>query len=345
MNRYFLTLIAVVLLAVTSAAQQPMAALFSSDTLMVMLPFTDNSEFNGKWDLSMDVPRFASAYMRERFHVGAIPPTEVRSFALAQGLDTLQLQRTEALGRIAQRFRARFLVVADIQEFSIGRFMVKEVQLAGYESFTAEVKLRFTIYDASHFGSSRSPVVDEGDAIGSVKDRGLGLTLFGKQSDRTNEYFMLDEVAFGSETFNGTIIGDALLRCMDDLAVKLERAVPSLVSRSVVLSSSVVIDTSDNGIALKRKLVNGSVVMVDEDDVFIDLGSKDGVAVGDVMPVFGPLQPVKDPSTGMLLGDREQRMGELQVIEVRAEHLSLTTILSGKGSIAPKQRVRKVFVR
>jgi hypothetical protein len=334
-------------LLVHRGTAQPDASLFRSDSLLSIVPFTDHSGFKGKWNIGMDVPRFTAVYLKERFRIGIVPPQRIRAFAETRSIDSSVAAKFEHLKTYAEKFRTRYLITAEITEFSVSRFTVSEMQLAGYESFAADVSLRFVLYDAALFGSSRSPVVYEGEAAGNVKDRGLGITLFGKQTERTDRYFSLDELSFGSEAFNQTIIGSAMLKCMDDLGTKLERAIPSLVSRHVVLSSSVVLDSvpGDPAIALKRQLVNGDIVMVDGDDVFINIGSQDGIAVGDVLPVFGRERPITDPATGASLGMGEERLGEVQVIEIRAEHLCLATIVSGKGSIEPKHRVRKVFVR
>ncbi|NUN68378.1 MAG: hypothetical protein HUU02_01545 [Bacteroidetes bacterium] len=330
----------------TADAQSP-APRFSADTLLMFLPFEDRSGFNGAWKVGRDVPRFAAAYMQQRFRAGVVPPAALLSFAEEQGIAQDELPRIESMRQASERFRTRFIVAGEVTDFSISRFMVSEVQLAGYEAFSAEVRIHFTLYDAQQFGGSRTSILYEGTAEGVVKDRGLGVTLFGKQTDRTNKYFALDQIAFGTEAFMSTIIGEALLQCMDDLGTRLERAIPALVSKQTVLSGTIALDTTaiDTAFALSRRLITGSVVMVDDEDVFINLGSADGVTVGDLLPVFGGNVPVTDPATGAVLGTREERVGEMQIIEVRAEHLSLGLIVRGKGDIKPKHSVRKVFVR
>ncbi len=335
------------MISVQILSAQPDPAHFKSDSLLIVVPFTDASGFKGNWDLAVDIPRFLTVYIKERFRTGVISPLSALDAARERKINPARLTTMENLKSIAEHFKTQYVVAAEIKEFSISRFMVSEVQLAGYESFSSEVRIRFILYDASRFGGSRNAVVYEGDAEGTVTDRGLGITLFGKQTNRANQYFALDEIAFGSDAFNRTIIGEALLKCADDFGTKLERAIPSLVSRSVVLSSSVIIDSTggEPGITIKRRLVNGEIVLVDGDEVFINLGSQDGIAVGDRLPVLGGTTTVTDPATGSVLGTRDDTIGEIQVIEIRAEHLALAAIISGKGMIEPKQRVRKVFVR
>ncbi|MEW5797679.1 MAG: hypothetical protein AB1728_01615 [Bacteroidota bacterium] len=347
MNKKIFFLLAVVCITLPVLAQ-PQSSLFTSDSLMMFLPFKEHAGFNGKWNISTDVPRFFSAYMKERFRVGVVSPLSVKRFLEWKEIDSVHMHETQVMQQCAEHFKVRYLVYGTIEEFSISRFMVSEVQLAGYEAFAAEVKVSFVLYDAARAGKGGSNgIVYEGDAEGIIKDRGLGLTLFGKQTERMSQYFLLDELAFGSEQFNRTIIGEALLKCADHLGTKLERAIPMLVSKSVVLSSSVVIDSTaaDSAITLKRQLVNGEIVIVDEDEVFVNLGSLDGITIGDLLPVFVEGQEIKDPNTGELLGRRDEKVGEIQIVEIRAEHLSLASIVEGKGKIAPKQRVRKVLIR
>ncbi|MHB1049458.1 MAG: hypothetical protein ACYC09_05195 [Bacteroidota bacterium] len=327
---------------------QPDPVYFTSDTLLLFAPFKDNSGFKGKWNVPVDVPRYLSVYMKERFRVGIINPVSVWNYAAETAVDSQRVHEIFMAGRYAERFRTRFVVIGAIEEFSISRFMVSEVQLAGYEAFASTVKIHFVLYDAAHGGrEGAQPIVYEGEAEGTVKDRGLGITLFGKQTDRTSEFFSLDELSFGSEQFNRTILGEALLKCAEELGTKLERAIPMLVSKSVVLSSDIVVDSAgtESEIVLRRRLVNGEIVIVDDTEVFINIGSSDGIAVGDILPVYIPGTAITDPKTGESLGSADKKIGEIQIIEVRAERLSLGTIISGKELIKPKHRIRKVIVR
>ena len=64
---------------------------------------------------------------------------------------------------------------------------------------------------------------------------------------------------------------------------------------------------------------------------------------------FGPLGATVGSAvgrqTGDILGTNDERIGEVQVIEIRAAHLSLATILKGKGVIKPRDHVRVLIVR
>jgi hypothetical protein len=225
---------------------------------------------------------------------------------------------------------------------------VAEQTLAGYEAFAGEVQLQFSIYDAAELRANKEfPPIYEGEASGVVKDKGLGITLFGKQTERTNQYFSLDELYFGGDQFNKTIIGEAMLKCAEDFAGKLEKAIPALKTKAAVVSSTLQIDSTgaDTVIHLTRRIVRGEIVLVDSDQVFLNIGSDESVQIGDVLTVFVEGEPILDPTTKEVLGTNDARVGEVQIIEVRGTHLSMATILKGKGAIKVRSKVRALIVR
>lgn len=332
----------------TSAQEIPKEKFFNSDTLLLFLPFGDESGFNGKWHINDDVPRYLSVYCRERFQIGVVSPLRSKQFALWEGIDTNQISAYTNLAGYARHFKTRYLVTAVLEECSVTRFMLGDQLTAEYEAFAGDIRFRFTLYDGLKLqASGTNPIIYEGIAEGTVKDKALGITLFGKQTDRTNQYYSLDELSFGSELFNTTIIGEAMLKCADDFATKLERAVPSLTSKITLLPGSVRLDSvqTDSSIILRRHLVNGRIVVVDDDEVFINLGTGDGLKVGDILSVYEEGKELRDPKTNEVLGTKDEKVGDIQIIELRAEHLSLATIISGEKMIVPKLRVRKVLIR
>jgi hypothetical protein len=248
----------------------------------------------------------------------------------------------------SEEFRVRYIILGSVETFSVSRFLVAEQTLAGYEAFAGEVQLQFSIYDAAELRANKKiSAIYEGEASGVVKDKGFGITLFGKQTERTNQYFSLDELYFGSDQFNKTIIGEAMLKCAEDFAGKLEKAIPALKTKAAVLSSTLQIDSTgaDTATRLTRRIVRGEIVLVDSDQVFLNIGSDESVQIGDVLTVFVEGEPLLDPNTKEVLGTNDARVGEVQIIEVRGTHLSMATILKGKGAIKARSKVRALIVR
>ena len=319
-----------------------------SDTLLLFTPIEDNSGFGGKWRLAYDIPRYLASYCKLKFQTGVINPITVAYFDTAEHINGGNRGSRQSLQLYSEEFGVRYIILGSVETFSVSRFLVAEQTLAGYEAFAGEVGLRFSIYDGAEFRTNKeiSPLY-EGDASGVVKDKGLGITLFGKQTERTNQYFSLDELYFGGDQFNKTIIGEAMLKCAEDFAGKLEKVVPALKTKAAVVSSNLPIDSmaADTTTRLTRRIVRGEIVLVDSDQVFLNIGSDESVQIGDILTVFEEGEPILDPSTKVLLGTNDARVGEVQIIEVRGTHLSLATILKGKGAIKVRSKVRAMIVR
>jgi len=69
-----------VLATALSSAVQPVHAQEKSSPGFAFIPFENKSDFKGKWDVGSDVPRFLSAYVKERYRIPTISPVIVRNF-------------------------------------------------------------------------------------------------------------------------------------------------------------------------------------------------------------------------------------------------------------------------
>ena len=320
----------------------------ASDTLLLFTPLEDNSGFGGKWRPTYDVPRYLASYCKLKFQTGVVSPITVAYLDSAEHITGRNRNSAQSLALYSDQFNARYIILGSVETFSVSRFLVAEQTLAGYEAFAGEIVLHFSIYDAADLRPHKgiAPIF-EGDATGVVKDKGLGITLFGKQTERTNQYFSLDELYFGGEQFNKTIIGEAMLKCAEDFSGKLENAIPALKTKAAVASSTLRSDSTnaDSTIRLTRRIVRGEIVLVDSDQVFLNIGSDESVQVGDVLTAYVEGEPIIDPGTKAVLGTNDARVGEVQIIEIRGTHLSMAIILKGKGAIKPRVKVRALMVR
>jgi hypothetical protein len=316
--------------------------------LLLFTPLEDNSGFGGKWKLAYDVPRYMASYCKLRFQTGVVNPITVAYFDTAEHINGKNRSSAQSIQLYSEQFRVRYIILGSVETFSVSRFLVAEQRLAGYEAFAGEIELRFSIYDAAELRANKEiPPLYEGEASGVVKDKGLGITLLGKQTERTNQFFSLDELYFGGDQFNKTIIGEAMLKCAEDLAGKLEKAIPALKTKAAIVSSTLQVDSTgaDTAIRLTRRIVRGEIVLVDSDQVFLNIGSDESVQIGDVLTVFVEGAPIFDPTTKEVLGTNDARVGEVQIIEVRGTHLSMAIILKGKGAIKVRSKVRALIVR
>ena len=123
-----------------------------------------------------------------------------------------------------------------------------------------------------------------------------------------------------SSNFDETIIGEAVLDCVNKLAdiiiQKLEKLPP------------------------KKIEIEGRVADVSGSTLVITAGSNEGVQVGDRFSVERIVREVRDPATKELLDVVTQKIGELTVQEVRTK----VSIGSFTGASPPKVNdlVRKI---
>jgi hypothetical protein len=74
---------------------------------------------------------------------------------------------------------------------------------------------------------------------------------------------------------------------------------------------------------------SGSVILVKGNQVYINRGSREGVAVGQIFKV-GSSEVLRDPATGETLDVAFTEKGQIKTVSVK-EKIAICTILSGDG--------------
>lgn len=308
----------------------------------IFLPFEDRSSFHGKWNVSQDIPRFLSAYVKERLRTQTVSPILVLDYLQTTKKTTGDLDDVRFWLELHQRFGLRYLVTGRVEAFDVSRFSTGEPMLGGYEAYKGEVSITYSVYDLERTRSSPVPVqVAQGEAAGAHTDRSLALTLFGKQTQRTLEFRELDKIRFGSDEFNHTVIGEACFRLAKQFATQLSSALPSLRSPGgVAVGGDSLFHADDSlAIALKRRVITGTIVFVEGERAFLNLGTEDGLELYQRIKVYEKGEELRDPVTRRVLGFSGDEIGEVEVIELRGSHLSLATIVIGKDRIQSNDRV------
>ena len=324
MSKLSLCIALVTLLAGSVRAQR------TDEIGIIFLPFKNNSDFQGKWDIGNDVPRFVSAYTTARFGVKTVSPVIVLDFLHQQNLSDEKLDDIGFWKELYQRFGLRFAVAGSVETFDISRFVTGDPQLMGYEAFKGETKISYRVLDLKRSGfTSDALEVTKGEASGEFSDRSLVLTLLGKPTQRTVEYRDLDKIPFGTEDFNRTVIGQACLQMSEHFSLKLEIQLPILKSKNTGRIDTVKLtrEFSDTtALNFKAHFVMGLIVFVESDEAFINLGTGDGVQKGMTAIVFSQKDPTK-------------KVGEIEILDVRSDHFSLGKIVGGKGVLQVKDPV------
>jgi len=112
-----------------------------------------------------------------------------------------------------------------------------------------------------------------------------------------------------SSNFANTILGEAVHQAVDSMATQLDDKAAALPTRKLE--------------------VTGLVADVTGNSLVLNVGSKDGVKVGDVLDISRPIKTVKDPTTGKVLRTITSKMGTATVTDVDAQ--SATANYSGSS--------------
>jgi hypothetical protein len=100
-----------------------------------------------------------------------------------------------------------------------------------------------------------------------------------------------------SSNFGATILGEATNKAVANLAQQLDAKAAALPT-TVMQISGLVADASPDG------------------TVIINVGSKNGVKVGDRLDIRRKIREVKDPSTGKVIRSIEDSVGSIVITEV-----------------------------
>lgn len=113
-----------------------------------------------------------------------------------------------------------------------------------------------------------------------------------------------------SSNFGATILGEAVHSAVSSLGQQLDDKAAAMPTHKMVVAG-LVADVSGNSLIL-------------------NVGSKAGLKVGDVVQISRVVRTVKDPATGKVLKSVTDKIGEAKVTEV--DEGSATVIFTGTGA-------------
>lgn len=288
--------------------------------------FTDNSSYKGNWKLSQDIPDFIADYFREKYRIDVLSPLTTENLLK----DNQDLSQSEFL--ISRN--VAYTVTGIIHTFSINRLIAGEPKLAQYETYVNEIEIEFIVTDVK-----RNKILFDEKITQKSSDLGVGVTIFGRESDAKREFDQLDQIKFGSDEFLKTLIGKNLIKLCDKLSSKIE---PHINLTDYKTTSNK--DTSNTKTRFNRKVISGEILFVDEEtkEVFINLGKRENLEIGSVLPVYAPGDTIIDEGTGEVIGVTDKKVGEIEIIEVRGDRFSLGIIKNQNEKILKGYKVRRI---
>jgi len=154
--------------------------------------------------------------------------------------------------------------------------------------------------------------VDTGEILGVAEGKGQSsrssTSMLGGGGNWSG--FGAGAVNFGSSDFQNTIIGEAVKAATDQMTTEVIADNSKLVTRTIV--------------------VEGLVAAVDSGQVILNVGTKDGVKVGDQLNVERVTREIKDPATGKVIRKMTSGIGVVKVTDVD-DGSSVCSVVSGAG--------------
>jgi len=269
---------------------------------IAILPFEDKSRYGGSWDIQGGTAALLGEILRENMFYTILPQDSVQAVLERRS----KKERRGDIAAIGRELGADVVITGKIEDFNITRFMAGAQMLGGYRSYASTVKLEATLWRVM---DGRELGIIGGEE--EIKDRDLGLTLLGRPTEKDSQFYELDRIAFGSEAFRKTIIGQATMEALRQIKSKIEEVVtpPSALTEPT------------------RRVI---VLEVQDDEAYVNAGAEDGVEIGDKFNVYDKGKELKDPFTGEVLGRTdEQKVGAIQIVEIKGAHLSKARIVDG----------------
>jgi hypothetical protein len=293
---------------------------------IAFLKFNDKSTYNGSWNLSQDLPDFIADYFREKYKLNVLSPLTTENLLK----ENSNLSQFEVL--ISKNID--YSVMGIIHTFSINRLVAGEPKVAQYETYSNEIEIEFIVTELK----TNKILFDEKISQKS-SDLGVGVTIFGRESDAKKEFSQLDQIKFGSDEFLKTLVGKNLIKLCEKFSTKIEPLINLTEYKSTSEKDTTTIKTK-----FKRKVISGEILFVDEEtkEVFINLGKRDNLEVGTILPVFAPGDTITDKNSGEILGVTDKKVGEIEIIEVRGDRFSLGIIKDQKEKILKGYKVRRI---
>ncbi len=289
------------------------------------LPLKDKSGFENKnWDIANGIPIALADSLDKLGKYQTIGLPVINDFLKEQNIRSNQLHKLEALNCITTELKIDYLIIGQINIFSLSRMNVGSFLLGGYETYKAEMEISIFVY--SHHDSTRS---EEFLCSSEIRRRDLGFKLIGKPSEQYLNFDDLDELKFNSPEFKQTIMGEALAELIGDFVSKFTQLFP--------VDS---IEESKNENLETETYSEATIVFVREDEVYLNAGRAEKIAVGEILNVYTRGEAISDPDSTQVIGYADRLIGKIRVIMVKDNHLSVARIIEQLEPIKVKDKVR-----
>lgn len=275
---------------------------------IALLPFADDSGFrHDQWNMEDEIPSLLTMQMAERSQWRLVPYAVILDALVSTGN---QVRDNEETCNLGEALKADFVGRGVLLDYNFERLQAGDAMLGGYKSFKGTTELEVTLVrvrdctalDATH---ERQEIID----------RGLGLDLLGRPRKQDLEFVGLRTMDFGSDEFLQTAVGQATSEAFSALVDRLAYAI------------------RPSGVKIEGE--GARILSVEGDEIFINIGSKNGVHMGYRFRVLpGRARAMNDAL------DPASPIGVIEIIDVIGGRLSRVQRISGTEDIAANDRLQ-----
>ncbi len=309
----------------------------------VFTPFADESSYKGVWNLSIEIPNYIAAYLREFYKVNVLSSTAFLSLAEKNEIDAKNNPDIQTFSNVVKEIGFNYLVTGAVNDFSVSRFSAGESNIAGYEAYRCDIEIRFQIYDITTNSNVFAKNLES-----SVTSKGMAFNLFGAASDDKKQYLALDKIVFGSEEFHKTIVGEAMLQLCKDLTDDMKSTNKELLYPKREIQKQVTYeDKSLDQVKLKTEIIKGQILTYDSSsgEAFVNLGAAHGLTIGSELSIYAQADSLFDPVSNEFLGLSDKIISSLEIIELRGDKLSLAIVKESRDKVQKGMEVRKLVLK
>jgi|GEM_PF-3588641 hypothetical protein len=287
--------------------------------VLAISPFLNDSRYKGPWKIEEGFPRLLGIRLKELGGYKVITVEEVKEGIPKGTKPKKTLMNPKIMAKVGEDLGADAIVIGRIKRFSITHRSVGFPEIGGYHTYEVGIEIEVKVLRCDD-GTELSA----GLAKGSEESGGAEVSLLGGPpivgTRPLPSFGDLDKMEFGGKEYMKTMIGKATEEAISAMVEVIKKGVPPDIR--------------------PKERIEGQVLMVKDGEVYISVGSTDGIMPGDVLFVHEEGEEIRDPKTGEVLGRAENLVGKIEVVVVLAEKLSKAKPL--EGDIKPLQIVRGV---
>lgn len=268
--------------------------------------------WSGNWDIGKGISDLIVTELVTDGTYSVIERSRLDAILAEQNFSNSDRANSATAARIGQVLGVDAIIVGSITQFGTERKENKVGAALGRWGGFGGGKVGTSKGKATVAIDARLVDVNTAEILAVAKGEGessrSGLLLGGFGAGRGG--FGGGEIDMGSSDFRETILGEAVQKAVTDLSGRLVESADRLPEHLTV--------------------IDGLVADIDGATAILNVGSGQGVQVGDVLRVLRVTRTVKDPATGEVLRRITSEIGAVRVTEVD-ERSSVATVTSGSG--------------